>query len=106
MSECVVKPLSEWVKDPEPGKGCRPCGLAAIVGEYQEQLYNSGYPELADKIATVLEGEGDVILQVAEVMDEIKSEVNEGVRKELIAIDSLPQCSDGNSEKGGDSDVS
>lgn len=92
MGNCVVRPLADWVQQPETGKGCKPCGLAAIVGEYQEQLTESGYPELAEKITTAFAGEGDVILKVARVMDEVKSEVSEDVRRELLEIDYLPQC--------------
>lgn len=106
MGECVVRPLSEWVQEPGNGKDCRPCGLAAIVGDYQEQLQDSGYPELAEKIGAAFTGDGDVILKVAQAMDEVKTKVSEGVRRELLEIDSLPQCSDENNEKGGDLDVS
>lgn len=94
MGDCIVKPLAEWLQEPQAEGECKPCGLSAIVGYYQEQLQDSGYPELAEKITAAFEGDGeeDIILKVAQVMDEVKSQVPEEVRQELLEFDTLPQC--------------
>lgn len=92
---CInLKPMAEWLEEPEQEGDCKPCRLAVIVGDYQKTLEESGNKTLSGKIADAMSEKEDPILRVAQVMDEAKEAVDEKTREELLALDCLAQRAD------------
>ena len=77
MNTC--QPLSQWVEKDEDGK-CKPCGIAALVGDYQSLLEQNGLNDKSDAISRALLDNKDPVLAVAHMMDAIKSEVTPDLR--------------------------
>lgn len=82
----ICQPVAEWLKTEIEGE-CRPCGIAAMVGEYQHILEDSGHPELSTDITKALLDTKDPVGAVAEMMDKVKSKVSEEIKNQLQEID-------------------
>jgi hypothetical protein len=66
--------LKEWVDVEKEGE-CRPCGIAALVADYQILLEEKGLAELSQGINKALLDDKDPIGAVAVEMDRIKTVV-------------------------------
>jgi GTP-binding protein EngB required for normal cell division len=86
MAENSCKSLREWVDEEKEGE-CRPCGIAALVGEYQNILEDKGHKELSDEMSRALLDDKDPVGAVASKMDEIKTKVDADLLKILSEKD-------------------
>jgi len=74
--------LKPWV-DQEVDGECRPCGIASLVGEYQNILEEKGLSNLSEEMSNALLDDKDPIGAVAAKMDEIKTKVPEELAETL-----------------------
>jgi hypothetical protein len=89
----TVIPMAEWLEQEKDGE-CRPCSIAALVGEYQKALNSNGQKDLADRFTSLLGSESDdVVLDIAKLMDEAKKLAPEPVKETLVMLDCMAQTS-------------
>ncbi len=86
-----TKPMADWLNEPEVDGECRPCVVANLFPEYQEALKEGGYDGIANELTQALEGEGDIVLDVAKVMDKAKGYVGEDTKERLKGLDCMAQ---------------
>lgn len=85
-------PMAKYIEtDPETDGSCRPCRLAAIVGDYQQTLEEAGFGDLATKIVESMQDKADPIGKVAAAMDEAKEQVVPEVKEALLELDCMVQ---------------
>lgn len=96
--------LVDWVKAQEESEDpveCPPCDLATIAPWYRDLLHKNGYPDLADRVQALAEGEHDA-MEVASVLDEVREAVpDEEVKQELSLYDCMMQTYEESEEEGG-----
>jgi len=89
----TVIPMARWLEDEKDGE-CRPCSIAALVGEYQKALNDGGRKDLADRFTGLLESESDdIVMNTAKLMDEAKKLVPEPVKETLVMLDCMAKAS-------------
>lgn len=83
--------LGDWVKAQEEAEAnCPPCDIATIAPWYRDLLLKKGYKEAAAKITALAEGEHDV-LEVAQILDEVRESMDEETKRELLTYDCMMQ---------------
>lgn len=98
---CInIKPMAEWLEEPEKEGDCKPCRLAVVVGDYQKTLEDAGHKQIAAEIGQAMGDKDDPILKVAQVMDKAKEAVDEDTRTQLLALDCLAQRGDIDTDVG------
>jgi hypothetical protein len=89
--ECEkTKSLAEWIEQPEAPDHCPPCILKPLAESYLGTLEEAKATEQIAKLEEAWAGSDP--LTIAKVMDNIKSEVGEPLRKDLEALDCQAQC--------------
>jgi len=93
MPECPVeiKPMAEWVKEPDPRGICRECLLGPVLQWYHEELEAKGYSEQAHELEKLSRQAEELPLQLCEQFDKIKGEVEESLRERLLDFDCATQ---------------
>lgn len=84
-----IKPVQEWIKEPETDESCPPCLIAPLSEYYLGSLEEAGEKEYADKLRVMFEA-GD-IYKIAETLDNIKNNVGDKLRAELLELDCFAQ---------------
>jgi hypothetical protein len=86
-----IKPMVEWVKEPDPRGICRECLLGPVLQWYHEELEARGYSEQAHKLEKLSRQAEELPLQLCEEFDKIKGEVEESLRERLLDFDCAVQ---------------
>lgn len=95
MSEqCPIelKPMATWVQEEDPRGICRECLLAPILQWYRETLNEKGYNKFTEELNTIARAAEVLPLQLCEMFDKIKSEVEESLRERLEEFDCAVQA--------------
>ncbi len=91
-----IKPVEEWIKEPETDESCPPCLIAPLSSYYLSSLEEAGEKEQADRLRIAFEG-GD-IYKIAETLDNIKSDVGDKLKADLLELDCFAQVFKKNEE--------
>ncbi len=89
---CTIKPeqLGQYFAlEYGPNGECRPCRLKPLAGLYVDVLDKAGHRDLSKKVKSAM-ASGDP-LTAANVLDKIKVEVDDSLRKELETFDCFVQ---------------
>lgn len=87
---CKITPelIEDWVQS-GPEEECHPCLVAPLSSYYLGTLEKAGEKKLAEELTQVFE-EGDM-LTISKKLDNIKNNVGEALRKQLINLDCFAQ---------------
>jgi len=89
--QCEIdpRPISEWVNKEVEGDECPPCLIAPLASYYLGALKDAGETKIANHLKEVFE-KGD-LLTICKELDNIKTNVGESLRKELLELDCFAQ---------------
>jgi hypothetical protein len=83
-------PMKDWIEeegDAETAEVCRPCVLPVVTTWYIETLDENGLPERARQLEQFSGQETLTPLQLAEELDNIKSQVDPNLRNRFRELD-------------------
>lgn len=84
-----IKPVEEWIKEPETDESCPPCLIAPLSSYYLGSLEEAGEKALAEELKVVFQA-GD-IYKIAKKLDNIKSDVGDKLKADLLELDCFAQ---------------
>ena len=87
-----LKPMKEWIQEPDPRGLCRECLLPPVLQWYREELKDKGYNEFVNNLDKIAHAAEVLPLQLCEEFDKIKSEVEEPLRERLEEFDCAAQA--------------
>ncbi len=87
-----LKPMKEWVQEPDPRGICRECLLGPVLQWYQEELSDKGHGEHVKVLNDIAKQAELLPLQLCEEFDKIKGEVEEPLRERLEEFDCAAQA--------------
>lgn len=92
IANCNPKPMAAWLNESEQDNDCKPCKVAVLVPDYQATLSEAGYGTLASEFTSTLDKEtDDIVLDIANLMDKSKENVDGDTRTRLLALDCMAQ---------------
>jgi len=87
-----LKPMATWVQEKDPRGICRECLLAPVLQWYREELAEKGHDEFVSELNKIARAAEVLPLQLCEMFDKIKSEVEEPLRGRLEEFDCATQA--------------
>ena len=88
ICQIKVKPVKEWVQEQDPDT-CHSCLMKPLTSYYMGILKEANAEPQVQELEKAWNTED--ILTIAGIMDKIKDEVREDLKKDLIAIDCFAQ---------------
>ena len=96
----AVVPMEQWVRDtPETEQFCPPCLMGPLTQWYVETLQDSGETTLAQLVEKAANNTDLSPEQLAQTLDQVKTEAPEAVRAELLNLDCSVQTYDPDEEE-------
>lgn len=86
-----VVSMSEWIQNDKPDGFCRPCILPVTIGWYIDELQSRGQAQRASDLELRALDEGAEPLQLADLLDKIKHDVDDQTRARLLEFDCATQ---------------
>ncbi len=86
--EIKVRPVEEWVQEQEEGN-CHPCLIKPLAEYYMGALSEAKADEQVKKLESAWDSKD--VLTIAKTLDQIKGEVGEDLKKELVTLDCLTE---------------
>ncbi len=85
----TIKSVEDWVKEPETAESCPPCLLAPLAGYYLGTLEAAGETEKCEELKAAFDTRS--VLDIARVLDSIKSNVGAKLKADLLQYDCFAQ---------------
>ena len=86
-----LKPMKDWVQEPDPRGICRECLLPPVLQWYRDELKSKGHMNFVTDLDKIARAAEVLPLQLCEKLDKIKGEVEESLRERLKEFDCAAQ---------------